>query len=78
MWQVNPRPRVCVCIPHNLHEFLQAGVQDTVLATLESWLADSSIARNVTTLLVAGNIYASEGDLSSGLKACHSGSSLEA
>ena len=59
-------------------ESSQAGAQDTVLATLESWLADSSIARNVTTLLVAGSIYASEGNLSSGLKACHIGSSLEA
>ena len=53
-------------------------MQDNVLATLENWLADSSIARNVTTMLIAGSIYASEGDLNSGLKACHSGSSLEA
>ena len=53
-------------------------VQDTVMATLESWLSDSSTARNVTTLLIAGSIYASEDDLSSGLKACHSGASLEA
>ena len=52
-------------------------VQDSILATLESWLQDSSISRNPAIMLVAGTILACEGDIAAALKACHGSSSLE-
>lgn len=52
-------------------------VQDDVLATISEWLADSACNRNPTVLLIAGMIYAYEGNYVEALKTCHTGLSLE-
>jgi coatomer protein complex subunit epsilon len=51
--------------------------QDEVLVTLQEWLGDSACNRNVTVLLVAGTIYAHEGNYPDALKVCHGSSNLE-
>lgn len=51
--------------------------KDDILSTLGEWLADSACNRNPTVLLIAGTIYAHEGNYVEALKACHTGLSLE-
>lgn len=51
--------------------------KDDVLAVLQDWLADSACNRNPTVLLVAGMIYAHEGNYPEALKCCHTGTTLE-
>mmetsp|Transcript_13760 Transcript_13760/g.29611 ORF Transcript_13760/g.29611 Transcript_13760/m.29611 type:complete len:291 (-) Transcript_13760:426-1298(-) len=51
--------------------------KEDVLKTLSEWLGDSACNRNPTVLLVAGTIYAHEGNYPEALKACHTGLSLE-
>lgn len=61
---------VCICtFPY--------APQDQVLSTLQDWLSDSACNRNTTVLLIAGQIYAHEGNYPEALKACHNGATLE-
>lgn len=60
---------------HPLLDF--PGVQDQVLGTLSEWLSDSACNRNPTVLLVAGMVYAHEGNYPEALKCCHNGAILE-
>lgn len=50
---------------------------DAALATVASWQEDAACNPNPYVLLVAGTIYATEGDYVEALKACHSGALLE-
>jgi coatomer protein complex subunit epsilon len=54
-----------------------AARQEDVLSTVADWVADPACAGNATTLLVAGIIYANEGNEVEALKACHTGLTLE-
>eukprot|EP00798_Chlamydomonas_sp_ICE-L_P017567 gene17567-23890_t len=51
--------------------------KDDALSTLAEWMADSACNRNPTVLLIAGTIYAHEGNYVEALKACHVGLNLE-
>ncbi len=48
-----------------------------MLSTISEWMADPACNRNPTVLLMAGTIYAHEGNHEEALKACHSGLNLE-
>lgn len=50
---------------------------EAALTTVGDWLEDAACNRNPYVLLVAGLIYASEGNHVEALKACHSGAMLE-
>ena len=52
-------------------------VQEDVLETLSTWLADAACNRNPTVLLAAGAIHAHEGNYAEALKACHNSTHLE-
>ena len=52
-------------------------VKETTLSTLSEWLSDPASSNSATVLLVAGIIYANEGNYVEALKACHTGLSLE-
>lgn len=47
------------------------------MTTVAEWVADPACAGNAMTLLVAGVIYANEGNYVEALKACHTGLNLE-
>lgn len=47
------------------------------MSTVAEWVADPACAGNAMTLLVAGLIYANEGNYVEALKACHTGLNLE-
>lgn len=47
------------------------------MTTVAEWVADPACAGNAMTLLVAGIIYADEGNYVEALKACHTGLNLE-
>jgi coatomer subunit epsilon len=47
------------------------------LQEAESWAEDPNCASNSTVLLIAGMLYALEGNLEAALKVCHAGLSLE-
>ncbi|KAK3287932.1 hypothetical protein CYMTET_4570 [Cymbomonas tetramitiformis] len=49
--------------------------KETVVATLNEWLADPVCANNATLLLMAATVFAHEGNLNEALKCCHAGSS---
>lgn len=51
--------------------------QEATLATLQSWLADAACNSNPHVLLVAGTIFAQEGNFVDALKICHVGTTLE-
>jgi len=51
--------------------------RDAALEQASAWMEDPAAASNASTLLVAGMIFALEGNLEAALKACHSGLSLE-
>lgn len=51
--------------------------KEDLLQSLTDWLADSACNRNPTVCLVAGMIYAHEGNYVEALKCCHPGYSLE-
>ena len=53
------------------------GDQETVLATLEEWMADPSVKHNATVLLVAGVVYSNEDNYVEALKALHGAGTLE-
>lgn len=52
-------------------------LQDEVLSTLSDWLGDTACNRNPNLLVVAGLIYAQEGNYVEALKCCHSGLNME-
>ncbi|PNH09840.1 Coatomer subunit epsilon-1, partial [Tetrabaena socialis] len=61
-----------------LAQYLSAKkAKEDVLAVLLDWLSDSACNRNTTVLLVAGMIYAHEGNYPEALKCCHGNNSLE-
>jgi coatomer protein complex subunit epsilon len=47
------------------------------VSTVAEWIADPACAGNAMTLLVAGMIYANEGNYVEALKSCHTGLNLE-
>lgn len=51
--------------------------REAALEQAAAWLADPACASNPTVLLVAGLLYALEGDYVEALRACHGGASLE-
>lgn len=51
--------------------------KDVATSTLSEWLADPACNRNAYVLLIAGLIYASEGNYVEALKCCHSGLTLD-
>lgn len=52
-------------------------LQDAAVATISDWMQDAACNRNPLVLLVAGTIYAQEGNYVEALKACHGHQSLE-
>ena len=56
---------------------LRLVLQEKAVTTVAEWVADPACAGNAMTLLVAGVIYASEGNYVEALKACHTGLNLE-
>lgn len=50
---------------------------EAALETIAGWLEDPLYGSNATVLLVAGTVFAREGNHVEALKACHSGASLE-
>lgn len=51
--------------------------QEKAVSVVAEWMADPACAGNAMTLLVAGIIYANEGNYVEALKACHTGLNLE-
>eukprot|EP01025_Chloroclados_australasicus_P000334 TRINITY_DN10178_c0_g1_i2.p1 TRINITY_DN10178_c0_g1~~TRINITY_DN10178_c0_g1_i2.p1 ORF type:complete len:225 (+),score=26.85 TRINITY_DN10178_c0_g1_i2:44-718(+) len=56
---------------------LNSKSKDDVIAQLQEWLSDSVTAMNATVALMAGTIYAAEGNYVEALKACNGASSLD-
>jgi hypothetical protein len=52
-------------------------LQDAAVATISDWMQDAACNRNPLVLLVAGTIYAQEGNYVEALKACHGHQNLE-
>ncbi len=52
-------------------------LQEAAVETVNQWMADPICNSNAHVLLVAGLIYAQEGNYVEALKACHAGQSLE-
>ena len=51
--------------------------REAAMEQVAAWLADPSCTSNPTVLLVAGLLYALEGNQVEALKTCHTGGSLE-
>jgi coatomer subunit epsilon len=55
----------------------RASAQESVLSTIQEWLADASCNSNPHVQLIAAVIFAQESNFVDALKICHSGATLE-